>query len=412
MTNINVDRFWTELNQLAEFSQTPPPGVTRVLYTPEDVAAKDYLKSIMADAGLSIRQDAVGNIFATWQGSEPALKPVGTGSHIDATPNSGRFDGTVGVIGALEAVRALKAAEFVPRRSIEVIVFAAEEPTRFGISCLGSRVLAGALPASQLDTVEDSEGNRFEDVRAAAGCRGSLTSVPITKGCYHAFLELHIEQGPILEKDKIPIGVVTSIAAPAALKVVFEGLGGHAGTVLMHQRRDSSLAAAELIIAVEAAAVGSSSSSTVATTGMLNVEPNAINSIPRRATLGIDVRDTDVNTRNKVLEHIRSTTHNIAEKRRLTYRFETIAEDPPAKCDSKLIQILENSCRQKGIEFMPIVSRAYHDSLFMGQIAPMGMIFVPSRDGISHHPDEYSSMDEIRTGVQILTQSLADLSVQ
>jgi ureidoglycolate amidohydrolase len=412
MTNINADRFWTELNQLAEFSETTLPGVTRVLYSPEDVAAKDYLKSIMADAGLSIRQDAVGNIFARWQGLEPALTPVGTGSHIDATPNSGRFDGTVGVMGALEAVRALKAAGFVPRRSIEVIVFAAEEPTRFGISCLGSRVLAGALPVSRLDTVEDAAGNRFEDVRVAAGCRGTLASVPITKGCYHAFLELHIEQGPILEKEKIPIGVVTSIAAPAALKVVFEGPGGHAGTVLMHQRRDSSLAAAELVIAVEAAAVASSSTSTVATTGILNVEPNAINSIPRRATLGIDVRDTDVNTRNKVLEHIRRTAQNIADQRRLTYRCETIAEDPPAKCDSKLIQILENSCRQLGIAFIPIVSRAYHDSLFMGQIAPMGMIFVPSRGGISHHPDEYSSMDEIRTGVQILAQSLADLSLQ
>ena len=188
----------------------------------------------MRDAGLSVREDAVGNTFARWDGADPTLPAVATGSHIDAIPNAGRFDGTVGVLGGLEAIRALQRAGFRPRRSIELMIFTSEEPTRFGIGCLGSRLLAGALDARRRRTPARSrQARRWTTSRAAAGFTGPLESRPPRADDYAAFVELHIEQGPLLERHGHDIGIVTAIAAPASLRVCIEGEGGHAGAVLM-----------------------------------------------------------------------------------------------------------------------------------------------------------------------------------
>ena len=236
------------------------------------------------------REDAVGNTFARWTGTEPDLPAVASGSHIDAIPHSGRYDGTVGVLGALEAIRALQAANFRPRRSIELILFTSEEPTRFGLGCLGSRLLSGTLNPDRASALKDDQSATLDEVRAAANFTGPLHLVPMPPDFYHAFVELHIEQGPLLERAGIPIGVVTAIAAPATLNIEIQGEGGHAGAVLMPHRRDAFTAAAEIALAVESAAKSTGAVDTVATVGICEVFPGAVNSIPSRVRLTTDVR--------------------------------------------------------------------------------------------------------------------------
>src|SRR2546427_337250 len=288
---INSKQLYGELEKLASFTDAPPPAVTRVVFSKVDLAARAYIRGLCRAADLIVREDAVGNLFARWVGSEPSLAAIGTGSHTDAIPFAGAYDGTVGVFGGLEAIRALQAAGFRPRRSIELLMFTSEEPTRFGLGCVGSRALCGALSSAALAELRDGDGQRLDDVRQAAGFGGSLDSVRLAAGHYAAFVELHIEQGPILEQSGVPIGAVTAIAAPAALRVKLDGTGGHAGAVLMPERRDALCAAAEIVLAVEAAARATGSADTVATTGVCRVHPGAINSIPSAVTLEIDVRD-------------------------------------------------------------------------------------------------------------------------
>ncbi|HTK78082.1 MAG TPA: M20/M25/M40 family metallo-hydrolase, partial [Gemmataceae bacterium] len=220
--SVDIDRLMGELDHLARISDSLPPAVTRVLFTDTDLRARQFLKGVCTTAGLRVRVDAIGNVFARWDGSEPGLPAVGTGSHIDAIPHSGRYDGTVGVFGGVEAIRALKAAGVQPRRSIELLTFTSEEPTRFGVGCVGSRALSGALAAEKLAELRDADGRRLDDVRQEIGLGGPLADVRLDRDHYAAFVELHIEQGPILERESVPIGIVTAIAAPAALRVRIE----------------------------------------------------------------------------------------------------------------------------------------------------------------------------------------------
>jgi len=261
---IDIGRLQQEIDVLGRISENPPPVVTRILFSHADMRGRAFVKNLAGEAGLNLRADAAGNIFARWDGSEVNSPAVATGSHIDAIPNAGKFDGVVGVLGAIEAVRALRRSGFAPKRSIEVIIFTAEEPTRFGIGCIGSRLLGGVLSAEKAAALKDPDGRSLEQWRAQAGCRGRLRSVPLPKGFYFAFLELHIEQGPILEEKEISIGIVEKIAAPATLRLELKGVGGHAGATLMPGRRDALLAAAEIALAVEEAACSTGSPDTVA----------------------------------------------------------------------------------------------------------------------------------------------------
>ena len=302
---IDDEQLQSEIEELARISDSDPPAVTRVVFTPQDLQARAWLRTKCEDAGLSVRQDAIGNTFARWIGSEDATPAVATGSHVDAIPNAGKYDGVVGVLGGLEAIRALKRSGFRPRRSIELIVFTAEEPTRFGIGCLGSRMMSGSLSPEDARRLKDGANQRLEDVLAKAGMEGSLESVRLESGCYSAFVELHIEQGPLLERTGLPLGIVESIAAPASLEIVIEGAGGHAGGVLMPDRKDALCAAAEIILAVECAALAAGSRDTVATVGICDVFPGAVNSIPSRVRLTLDARDIDLARRDGVLQSVR-----------------------------------------------------------------------------------------------------------
>jgi ureidoglycolate amidohydrolase len=363
--------------------------------------------------GLVVREDAVGNTFARWPGQNPALPPVATGSHIDAIPNAGRYDGVVGVLGAIEAIRALQQEGFKPARSIELILFTAEEPTRFGIGCLGSRLLSGALSAERASTLSDREGKTLDQWRAEAGLdQQGLGSVRLPKGVYAGFVELHIEQGPLLERENIPIGVVEKIAAPSTLRLRLTGVGGHAGAVLMPERQDALLAGAEIALAVEQAALHTGSPDTVGTTGVFRIEPGAVNSVPCRAWLEVDVRDTQLETRDEALRKIEQAARQICGRRGIELEFEVLNADAPASCDGALVKTVREAGADLGLASKPMISRAYHDSLFMAQVCPTTMIFIPCRGGVSHRPDEYSSPDQIKNGVLVLAHALAKLAFQ
>jgi ureidoglycolate amidohydrolase len=407
---INRDRLVADLETLASFSDDTPPGISRLVFADADQRSRVWLKSRCSDAGLAVREDAVGNMFARWVGARPELAAIGTGSHIDAIPHSGKFDGTVGVLGGLEAIRALQQSGFQPQRSIELLLFTSEEPTRFGLGCLGSRMLSGGLDSDADTRLKDAEGSTLAQLRTAAGFQGSLDQVRLPEGYYAAFVELHIEQGPLLEKEGLPVGIVTSIAAPAALRISIEGEGGHAGGVLMPDRKDAFCAAAEIVLAVEGRAHATGSIDTCGTVGKCQIYPGAVNSIPSRVEMDVDIRDTDEQRRNRVLREIEEACGQVAARRKLQVRVTPINADAPATCSPRVINALVEAAEEYGLPYKKMVSRAYHDSLFMARIAPVGMVFIPCRGGVSHRPDEYSTPQQIETGAKVLASTLARLS--
>ncbi|KAJ4844599.1 hypothetical protein Tsubulata_011020 [Turnera subulata] len=437
--SVDVQLLLSQIADLSTFSDTPAPAITRILYSEKDVLARRYVKNLLGLAGLSVREDAVGNMFGRWDGYEPELAPVATGSHIDAIPYSGIYDGVVGVLGAIEAINTLKRSGYKPKRSLEVIVFTSEEPTRFGIGCVGShlydipynltfecsRLMArNEAVMKALKTTFDKQNISFlEAARSAGYAKGvdDLSSVFLKEGCYSAFVELHIEQGPILDAEGISIGVVTAIAAPATLIVDFEGNGGHAGGVLMPHRNDAGLAAAELALDVEKYVLESGSIDTVGTVGILQLHPGAINSIPSKAHLTIgmvitwlevaeDTRDIDEKRRNEVIEKIHESAVAIARKRGVNLSFKILNQDPPAHSDKSVIEAVEVASKELNLTHKRMISRAYHDSLFMAGVSPMGMIFIPCYKGHSHKPEEYASSQDIENGVKVLFLTLAKLS--
>ena len=423
---IEVDevRLCAELEELAGFTGVEKSqdgtAVTRIVFTEDDFRARAWLKSLAAEEGFQIREDAVGNTFFRWTGLDPELAAVGTGSHIDAIPHAGMYDGTVGVMGGLEAMRALKRSGQRFRRGIELLLLTSEEPTRFGIGCLGSRLISGTLDPRRADELQDhlevAAGGTLQSVRAAAGFCGGLASVQLPKGFYHAWLELHIEQGPLLEREGLPLGIVTSIAAPAGYRFLLNGLGGHAGALLMPDRRDALCAAAEVILSVErwtlAANAASGRSDTVATVGTCGVFPGAVNSVPSRVVLQLDIRDTDAERRENVMRSIREDCARIAARRGVTLEEELVNADAPAQSSPHIVDLLEDICTGLGISAKKMVSRAYHDSLFMARVAPMAMIFIPCRGGISHRPEEYASAKDIARGTLVLAHGLAKLAAE
>ena len=407
---IDREQLLSEIETLSSFSDAEAPAVTRIVFTPTDLRARAWMKARCHEAGLAVREDAVGNTFARWNGSNPRAAGVGTGSHIDAIPNAGKYDGVLGVLGGLAAIRALRQSGFSPEHSIELLVFTSEEPTRFGIGCIGSRLLSGALAADSARKITDKDGATLDEVRRGAGFAGDVADVNLPKGYFKAFVELHIEQGPLLEQQQIPLGIVTKIAAPASLRILIEGSGGHAGGLLMPDRRDALCAAAELILAVENSARSSGAIDTVATVGICDVFPGAVNSVPHRVRLSVDVRDTDLQRRDLVMRTIAAACQAISVKRQVSIQNELLNADAPANCAPAVIQALSQSCRKHELNFLPLVSRAYHDSLFIARIAPVGMLFIPCHNGYSHRPDEYASPEDIVRGTLVLAETLAALS--
>ncbi|HZQ42017.1 MAG TPA: M20 family metallo-hydrolase [Acidobacteriaceae bacterium] len=437
--SINSDRLLAELHELARITDCPATeerslpeptqAVTRIVFTARDLEARAWLKSLAKGAGFSVRDDAVGNTFMRWEGTDPAAGVVGTGSHTDAIPHAGMYDGTVGVLGGLEALRSLKDSGFQPKRSLELLMFTSEEPTRFGIGCLGSRLLGGVMDAQSADELRDRlhetdpnapEGLMLREVRHAAGFTGQLASVKLPANYFDAWVELHIEQGPLLERDKIQLGIVTNIAAPASYRYTVEGFGGHAGALLMPDRRDALCAAAEIILSVErhalaanarAKAEGLSGVDTVATVGMVAVHPGAVNSVPSRVQITLDIRDTEVSRRTSVMDALHADIRDVEQRRGVRVLEELINADQPAHSDPRIVAALEDTCREESASFRRMVSRAYHDTNFIAPIAPVAMLFIPCRNGVSHRPDEYATPEAIALGTRVLARTLAKLSI-
>jgi N-carbamoyl-L-amino-acid hydrolase len=299
---------------------------------------------------------------------------------------------------------------FKPRRSIELVIFTAEEPTRFGIGCLGSRVMAGVLGPEQAAALRDKEGRGLDELRSHAEFHGSLESVALDAGRFHQFIEMHIEQGPLLEQEGIDVGLVTHIAAPASMRIEIEGEGGHAGGKLMPGRKDALAAAAELVLALEAAAKSTRAIDTVGTVGVCEVFPGAVNSIPSRVRLETDIRDIDEARRDGVIDALKLACDDVSVRRGVSVKTEMINADPPATCDPATLKAMEEAAQAAGKSYRRMVSRAYHDSLFMARIAPVAMLFIPCRGGVSHRPDEYASPEWIGSGVHVLARTLATLA--
>jgi ureidoglycolate amidohydrolase len=413
---IEIDKaqLLSELETLATFTDAEPASdgtaVTRVVFSSDDLRARAWLKELAIAESFEVHDDAVGNIFIRWAGTEPDLAAVATGSHTDAIPHAGMYDGTVGVLGGLEAMRALKRSGFRPRRSIDLVMFTSEEPTRFGIGCLGSRLLSGTLDPDRADALQDKDEASLSTVRTAAGFSGPLSSVLLPPNHYHAWIELHIEQGPLLEREGVPLGIVTSIAAPAGYRFTIAGLGGHAGALLMPDRKDALCAAAELVLSIEKHALATGAIDTVATVGTCDVHPGAVNSVPSRVVLQLDIRDTDPARREAVMQAVRRDCEELRQRRKVTITEELVNADAPAQSSPHTVQLLEEICTEEGIAYKKMVSRAYHDSLFMARIAPIAMVFIPCRNGVSHRPDEYAAPADIARGTYVLASALAKLT--
>jgi N-carbamoyl-L-amino-acid hydrolase len=270
--------------------------------------------------------------------------------------------------------------------------------------------MSGTLDPDRAATLKDAQGATLDEVRAAAGFTGALASVKLEPGVYHAFVELHIEQGPLLERTQVPLGVVTAIAAPATLNIEIEGEGGHAGAVLMPGRRDAFTAACEIGLAVEAAARSTGAVDSVATVGICEVFPGAVNSIPSRVRLTADVRDIDEDRRNSMLAAIWARCEAVAAARRITVRCEVLNADAPAECAPLVTGALQAACDELQIPYAAMVSRAYHDTLFISRIAPAAMLFIPCRAGVSHRPDEFAAPGDIARGALVLAHALARLA--
>jgi N-carbamoyl-L-amino-acid hydrolase len=271
-------------------------------------------------------------------------------------------------------------------------------------------MMANVLTPDRSLALRDKEGQGLDDLRTSAGFTGSLESVALPPGRFHQFVELHIEQGPLLEQEGIDLGLVTHIAAPASMRLVIEGEGGHAGGKLMQGRKDALAAAAELILALETGAKSTGAIDTVGTVGVCEVFPGAVNSIPSRVRLETDVRDTDGARRDRVLDALQVACKEVALRRGVSITTELVNADPPATCDAGILAVMEEAARGAGKRYKKMVSRAYHDSLFIARIAPVAMLFIPCRGGVSHRPDEYSSPEWIGSGVHVLSRTLATLA--
>jgi ureidoglycolate amidohydrolase len=397
--------------ELARFNDDPAAGgITREVYTPTYATALDWVAERMRAAGLETRLDAVGNLFGRWPGADPDAPIVLTGSHVDTTLNAGRYDGVLGVLGAIEAVHALRAAGVRPRRGIELVAWAGEEP-RFGTGCVGSRAAAGELEEADLDRLRDRDGTSMADALRAAGFAPErLAQAKIDPTTVHALVELHIEQGVVLETHGEPIGAVTAIAAPHDFRLTFTGAATHAGATPMGLRRDALAGAAEAMVALERLARESPSATTVGTVGVLRLRPGAINVVPGEVELDVDVRDSDLVAREQVVDAIVAAAREIAERRALEIAVTPIVEDVPVACDPRVVQASEAACRELGLSCRRMTSGAYHDAMVLGRHVPVGMIFVPSAGGVSHHPDEYTAPEDLDRGVQVLAGTLARLA--
>ncbi|HXF05437.1 MAG TPA: M20 family metallo-hydrolase [Blastocatellia bacterium] len=398
---VNGRRIEERLMALAQFGKNPEGGVSRVAFSDADVQGRQYIISLMREAGLTVRIDPAGNIIGRRDGSDPSLPVILFGSHIDSVPRGGNYDGDVGVIGAIECVQVLKENGVITRHPLEVVVFADEEG-----GLVGSRAMIGELTPETLDVISHSGKTVREGIRYIGGDPDRLAEARRRKGEIKAYLELHIEQGARLEAEKVQIGVVEGIVGINWWNVTVEGFANHAGTTPMDRRRDALLAAAHLIIAVNRI-VTSVPGQQVGTVGRIAAEPGAPNVIPGRVVMSLELRDLSREKVASLFEKIQQEARAIEGRFGVTIRFDPIpANSIPAMTDERVRRLIAESARELGLSYMFMPSGAGHDAQEIARIAPVGMIFVPSVGGISHSPREYSRPEDIANGANVLLQTI------
>jgi hydantoinase/carbamoylase family amidase len=409
-TVINQRRLLRDLNAVSRIGIGDRGSVTRLVFSIKELRSRQLLIHLMRQAGLQIHVDRIGNIFGRLNGADAKAPAVLVGSHLDTVIHGGKFDGTMGVIGALEAVRTLKEQKILLRSPVEVVCFVGEESSRFGYSTLGSSLVAGEVHGRDLLNASDAQGNKLEDVLAELGIdRSNLRSLRRDPATVKAYLELHIEQGPILEAKGKPIGVVTSIAAPSRFKVIFTGQADHSGTTPMEMRKDALVAAAELIVALERICRRYSrveKGRVVGTVGTIKIDPGVINAVPGAAELAVDIRSITGSAKKRVVRLVQAKIRDIARRRKIPVQLLPIRDEEPVPLDNRLVDLLKECCEQKAVPYEIMPSGAGHDAMQMAKIAPAGMLFIPSRRGISHSPLEWSDPKDICLGTQLLCDAM------
>ena len=407
---VDGGRLWKRLSELAEIGKREEGGVARLSFTPEERAAKDLVASYMREAGLAVREDAAGNLFGRREGRSPGAPAVLIGSHVDSVLGGGDFDGPLGVLGGIEVLQSMDEAGVASERPVEVVAFTDEEGARFSLGMIGSRALAGTLPQEDLRH-EDQGGVSIAGAMRGAGLDpAKVGEAARPSDSLAAYLELHIEQGKVLEKEGLPVGVVTGIAGPVWLRLSFTGEAGHAGTTPMGARRDALAAAAEVVGVIEEEA--SATGSTVGTVGQIGARPGGINIIPGRAELSLDLRDIDEAVRDRVEGRIRARAEEACERRGIEIEFEELQRLPPAPCSGEIRASIAAACEGEGIRPYPLPSGAGHDGMHVAGLCPMGMIFVRSKGGISHNPKEWSSREDCEAGCRVLYSTVLDLAAR
>ncbi|MDZ4343827.1 MAG: M20 family metallo-hydrolase [Candidatus Binatia bacterium] len=399
-----------DLNAIGRIGIGDHGAVTRLVFSIKELRSRQLLIHLMRQAGLQIHIDAIGNIFGRLNGKDSKAPAVLAGSHLDTVIHGGKYDGPVGVIGALEAVRTIRENQIPLHSPVEVVCFVGEESSRFGFSTLGSSLVAGEVRAKDLANAVDPQGTKLEHVLASLGItRRNLTSLKRAPKSLKAYLELHIEQGPILEAKGKRIGLVTSIAAPSRFKAVFKGRADHSGTTPMEMRKDALVASAQLIEYVEKVCRKFSSMKkgrVVGTVGAMKIEPGVINAVPGKTELSIDIRSTTARSKDRVARMIKRRAQEIARRRSIGCEILPIREENPVPLDKRLLRVTQEICDQKGIDYEIMPSGAGHDAMQMAKITAAGMIFIPSLRGISHNPLEWTDPEDISLGTQLLMETM------
>jgi N-carbamoyl-L-amino-acid hydrolase len=389
-------RIMQHLQALSEFGKNPQGGVSRVAYSEADLQGREYAMRLMREAQLEVRIDAAGNIVGTRAGSDPSLKPLLIGSHIDSVPEGGNYDGDVGSLSAIEVAQVLKQNNVTLRHPLQVIIFQNEEG-----GTIGSHALGLGLEEKLLNLTSQSGKTIREGTKFVGGDLSQLAGVQRQPGSIAGYFELHIEQGGILEQQKINIGVVEGIVGILHSEVTVEGFANHAGTTPMDQRHDALLSAAKFIEKVNQV-VTSIPGRQVGTVGWIKVQPGAYNVIPGKVTLGLELRDLDEQKIDAMFNQIRSEANKIGQLQGTKFSFTEPTLTHPALTDKSFQKRIDDTAKQLGLSTKVMPSGAGHDAQEIAKIGPVGMIFIPSIGGISHSPKEFSRPEDIANGANVL----------
>lgn len=400
-----AERAMRRLDELGTVSDDPG-CLTRLYLTPAHKAATQRVAAWMAEAGLAVHVDAVGTVVGRYAGSDPAAKVLIVGSHIDTVRNAGKYDGPLGVIVGIEAVAALNARGIRCPFAIEIVAFGDEEGVRFPVTLTGSKALAGTLDPATLDSA-DSDGITIRKALADFGCAPALSGIART-GHALGYLEVHIEQGPVLEAQNLPVGTVSAIAGASRATVTVTGMAGHAGTVPMNLRRDAAAAAAEMVLAVEDQALVTED--LVATVGRIEIQPGAPNVVPGKAVFTIDMRSPHDAVRHAAFARLREHCDAIAARRQVSLDFVKTYDQAAVTCDPRFAALWDAAARAQGFPSFRLPSGAGHDGLAMAALCPVSMLFVRCRGGISHNPAESVETGDVEIAVTLLQDVIARLA--